>query len=301
MIETYPWKRFWIKKSEIEKLRFDRGYICDPEKLFSEQVVNLRRLDKIDGLDDSGKVFILLGDAGLGKTIAVRNHIDKKENAKVIDLSKVFNSETFNREISIIDKSVEYVYFDSFDECFNTFPHIQEEMIIFVDKTRNLKIRIVSRSSDWPSSFEGDLDQKRIGSETYFLQSLRRKDVESCFETSKEYIEFSRKVEDLGLQVFASKPITLISLINEFKSNGTIPETQWKIYEKQCLSLCEEKNEKRNERGENGRFSAKDRLITAGRIAIVMKLCNFRLITDRIEKASVKDGILHISEIDAVS
>ncbi len=124
MPRTYEWTRFWCLNDK-KPIISPEGYLEDPEYDFSPNshlIINPIKLKK--------NCIVLLGEPGIGKTVALEKFIQdfNSEEGEIlkVNLSGIgnvthFNDMIFNRakfqDWRIGDYDL-YLLLDSFDECF---------------------------------------------------------------------------------------------------------------------------------------------------------------------------------------
>ena len=297
----YNWKRFLYPRLSTIKFFDDNGFLDDPDtewgRAVNPDLVSSENIAEIPCL-------IILGEAGIGKT-HVMNEL-KKIHETDHEISD-FDLGACGSEYSLLNGPLDSqifqkwedkqyclsLFWDSFDECklrIDTLVStIKNELKKYKPEIirERLRLRIASRAGDWSNILEMYLrelwgeDQFAV----YKLAPLRRQDVIEALKSRQVDDEaFLKEVERKNATPLSIKPITLNFLINSYKRNGKLPETQTELYYEGCKSLCQETNEQRRESRETklrGKLSAEKRLIVASRIAAVSIFSNkFAVWTD---------------------
>ncbi len=288
MPRNYDWTRFWCL-SDKKPIISSEGYLEDPEYEFSPNshlIVDPIKLDK--------RCIVLLGEPGIGKTIALekfnRDFTSEEDRIFKINLSGIGNVTHFNDMIFNHAKFQDwlngdyhlYLLLDSFDECFlreRVMPNLLIENLKDIPKER-LNLRIACRAGYWPNSLNENLINI-FGSQnflSYTIAPLRKKDIEEAAKIEVEKAEntspsdFMDKIESLAAGLFASIPITLKALIQQYNQNGYLSRSKTDLYRFYCLFLCGEKNEMRRDEKLSEEFTPEQKYIVAARIAA---LCAF--------------------------
>ena len=308
MTQNIEWTRFWYP-SDKEPYFNPQGYLIDPEIEFSSNSYLIKDL-----LNLKENCIILLGEPGIGKTIAMEKY--KKDLGQILNNTEnkilYVNLRSVGNEIhfknSLFDNTIFqewingnyklYLLLDSFDECFLRAGVISG---LLVDSLKNyhterLYLRIVCRTGFWPISLQDEL-LKIFGNGNvlnYILAPLRKRDIESAAEYEIQRSElispsdFIRKIEDVELVPFATKPITLKALIKQYKRSGILSASKEELYKSYCLYLCEETNQMRRDENLAIEYTPQQKYIVAARCAA---LCIF----------SGKIGIWIAPEIEGIA
>ena len=288
MPRPYDWTRFWCL-SDKKPIISSEGYLEDPEYEFSPNshlIVDPIKLDK--------RCIVLLGEPGIGKTIALekfnRDFTSEEDRIFKINLSGIGNVTHFNDMIFNHAKFQDwlngdyhlYLLLDSFDECFlreRVMPNLLIENLKDIPKER-LNLRIACRAGYWPNSLNENLINI-FGSQnflSYTIAPLRKKDIEEAAKIEVEKAEntspsdFMDKIESMAAGLFASIPITLKALIQQYNQKGYLSRSKTDLYRFYCLFLCEETNEMRKDERLSIEFTPEQKYIVAARIAA---LCAF--------------------------
>ncbi|TXT65659.1 MAG: hypothetical protein BAJALOKI1v1_400008 [Promethearchaeota archaeon] len=279
-------KRFWYESNK-EYYQTREGYLPDTEISFmfdDNMVQNLLKLNK--------KCLILLGIPGIGKSTQLTKYRDKlstnlnSEHCKIIfediktmtsNLYDSINQKTEFQEWKDGDYDL-YLILDSFDEWRDQkklIGHLKK-LLGEVPKER-LLLRIACRTGYWLDHFTEFL-QSFYGEENVLnltLLPLRRKDVilwaeQSNIDNSENFLE---EIENKDIVSFAVIPVTLKSLIKEYKDRGILSDSKKEIYKYYCLDLCKEPSDLEREFERfSGHYNETHRYIISARCAA---LCLF--------------------------
>lgn len=310
----YNWKRFWCPREG--KIHWDDGgFLTVPDD-------ELRRYLNTDAIPFESiaekPCLVLLGEPGIGKTHTVKkvwesfnNSITgQKDQTLWIDLGQYGSEDRLVRELfesPVLDSWLKgrhklYLFLDSLDECLLEIKTLGR---IFVHKfkiypTDRLYLRVVCRTADWKSSIEKGL-KETWGKEAfavYELAPLRKIDViEAAVNKGLDTDAFLGEIKMKQVEPLAAKPITLEFLINTYERNRSFPDNQEELYLKGCQLLCEETNQERRDAGHIGKFSPKQKLNVASRIAAVSVFANRAAIRTDVDKGSVPDEDFTIKDV----
>lgn len=317
MHTTHNWKRFWHLR-EVNVSLSDDGFLYDPcskyGDVFNPNLLTLESIAKTPCL-------ILLGEPGIGKTQELNSYYDYKRNnlTNSEDRALMFNLGDYQTEDRLYKEIFEqnevfqswlksnnklHLFFDGFDEALLSIHVLAKGLAnqlrkYICDRLDRITVCIACRSGEWPSSLEENLkelwkDQVKV----YQLCPLRKKDV---IEAAKNYSlnsdNFLQEIQNKGVTPLAIKPITLQMLIKLYKQNNKLPKTQQGLYEEGCLLLCKENNKDRSSARAVTKLSEKQKLILAGRIAVITIFTNRSAIWVGSDSDSFSEEYLTVSEI----
>jgi hypothetical protein len=290
MPSRYAWKRFWCPLGGHISLD-DRGFLVDPQgeyaRYYQEHVEPLEKLD-------ASPCLVLLGEPGLGKSVAVETYRQQVQGALEAagDTVLAFDLNRFASDAYLVQSVFQnprllawregggnlHLFLDGLDECLiriDTLAALLPAELEPLPRER-LRLRLVCRTAVWPSPLEGEL-QRLFGEDAvrvHELTPLRRRDLaEAAAQCHLDAASFLEEIDQRELAALAMKPVTLRFLLNLFGREGGLPRSQTDLYHQGCLRLAEEDSASRQAAGRPGRFSPAQRLAVASRIAAVMLYC----------------------------
>ncbi|HSK72810.1 MAG TPA: hypothetical protein VK892_14005, partial [Pyrinomonadaceae bacterium] len=279
MAKNYDWQRYWF--SEGNSPLIINGFLYVHE--YTKSVFTLETLTDVSCL-------VLLGEPGMGKSNEIKKiyetqTIDENSKKLYFNLSSYGDENRLVRDIFDSDEirqwknasSNLYLFLDSLDEALlniNTIALLLADEIEKLPKER-LFLRIACRTAEWStlSFLENKLKEIWKDDKCQILQiaPLQQKDVEVAAQDENLNAEkFISEIFNKSVSALASKPITLQFLLNLFGKNGSFPSTQTELYEKGCLTLCEEKNDRRKASKRIGKLTPEERFVISARIAALM-------------------------------
>lgn len=310
----YPWKRFWYpRETSIDLL--DGGYLYKPEEAWANQLLgsHLIPLPELTSVP----CLILLGEPGLGKsrelhqqyTLTTNEHLG--EAALWCDLSAyqeqgmlmraLFDDATFQEWVRGTHRL--HLFLDSLDEGLLSIPvlahFLSVEFTHYRDHLARLFLRITCRTAEWPALLEDQLRDLwgTTNVRTFRLAPLRREDVRIA--ASAQRVDADQFLEEVNRNVavpLAYRPITLDFLLKLYREHGTFPLTQQDLYEEGCRILCREVNPSRRIAHFTGRFTDRQRLAAAARLAYLMVFTNHSEVWDDANLGDAPSGSLQLSE-----
>lgn len=286
---TYNWHRHWHKRG----MRDTGSVNIEPELL----LFSLPENDGLKSFDDlnSFQCLVLLGEPGMGKSWELEQACSSFDpilpNQKFFDRITRYSPSESLKEIFEDSLLVDwqhgsyslYLFLDGLDEGTLRpvdIGHLLTRHLGRLPRSvlQRLFLRITCRTADWPDTLSTELAKLWNGvlPEIYELAPLHPADIMLAAEVDGvDPQEFRQEIEFLGLGPLAVKPLTLKSLIREFRDNqGKLPDTQIELYEQYCLRLCEEQDPVRIERKSIGQYTAASRLEATSQIAAIMLLTN---------------------------
>jgi Hypothetical protein (DUF2513) len=272
-------RRFWLPRGN-DPDDSDDGFLVDPESRFvRSSAVPLEAIV-------SHPVLILLGEPGMGKSTALRAEYErvwaisgKTDRISKVDLGlyrsdalldqRIFKSKRFRSRRGAQNF---HVFFDGFDECFQSNPNLAGLLLEFLEDLRpnTRSIRIACRTADWSMELESGLaklwGENSVG--VYQLAPLRRADVyREVVRRGLSPDEFLTQVAQLSAGPLASRPITLRFMLDSLGRGAGLPSRSTDLYYEGCRVLCDEWRERpRRVR----RLSAGERFAVASRMAAVV-------------------------------
>jgi hypothetical protein len=306
---TFDWARYWCPREGVIDLS-DEGFLFEPGTSLFQSPQDTVAFSEIG--DKS--CLVLLGEPGIGKSTAsfreyetATSHIPPK-NKQYIDLrsysdnqlkDKLFQAPFFLEWLN--SDGVFHLYLDSLDECLDRVEHVAHLLRDEISGLphERLVLRIACRTADWPADLEASLEswygKANLG--VYELAPLTRRNVTDAARASHvDDLAFLAQVSSMELGPLASKPLTLNMLLNLFRNEGKLPDSQHELYERGCLLLCQEPDQQRRRRSSRRKASV-DRLATARRIAATTILANKRAVWTGLDDGSVPAEDVFPSEI----
>jgi len=291
----HNWIRYWVpaeKGYSVDGLGFPVNPAADHAYFYQTEALRFEELT-------AKCCLILLGDPGLGKTNAMREAHKAAETALAgtpdmalrmnlgeyedqgLLVTEVFKSQEMQRWVD--GDGTLHLFLDSLDEGLlhvKTIARTLDSQLRRLPVER-LKLRIACRSAEWPESLtkalreifhaEGDTE-KDLGE--YHLMPLPADDVRLAARNSDiDPNTFLEAVLARDIASMAMRPVTLMMLLGIFKNDGGLPASKWDVYEKGCLRLCED-SEDRKGGGCASALPAQQKLTLAGHAFCHMLLTN---------------------------
>ncbi|HEV7428542.1 MAG TPA: hypothetical protein VGQ46_19470 [Thermoanaerobaculia bacterium] len=309
MTSTYAWNRFWCPREGSYSLTAD-GFLREPHKRY--RVGDVKAFAEISDIP----VLLLLGEPGIGKTFAITAeresiHAAVAQRCERIlwpDLQEVDSSERFDRVVIdtpefqawLKGESILHLYLDALDECMLRVRTLGRLLINALQDgpAERLRLRLTCRTAEWSNELEIAL--KRLLGENrvqvFELLPLTRADVaQSLLANGIDEAAFFDYVDRTSASALASRPVPLNFLIRCFR-RGDLPATQIDLYERGCLSLCEE-SEHRVETGLQPVLNPAERLAIAKRIAACTMFSTRSLLLFGHEDADTPTDAVRITEL----
>ncbi len=290
---NYPWTRYWVPRDK--GYTPDGSYLADPESEYAwadaNQAVSLASLR-------NKPVLVLLGEAGMGKSRALRQEFEAldvapPENTHVLILN--LNCYGAGNQVQLAADLFEnaqfaayrdganlIVFLDSLDEGRNHMPGLDawlaDQLRRKVTDPARFQLRIASRTAGWSASLEtvvGEIWRNpNEGVAVYEICPLRRADVvQAATIEGFPAVGFLEEVRNKEIEALASRPVTLRFLFTQWRKQSALPNSKAKLYEEGILALCEENNP---DRASHERLiDFKQRMAVAGRIACALQLCDY--------------------------
>ncbi len=277
---TYAWTRFWCSREGTYSLT-DEGFLKEPYKKYP----NIGDVKSFALIADT-PVLILLGEPGIGKTFTIAAERDAVQAAvsargeKILwpDLQAVETPEQFDKAVVnapefqawLRGDAILHLYLDALDECMlrvRTLGRLLTNALQHGPPER-LWLRLTCRTAEWSNELETDLKRllRADRVKAFELLPLTRSDVAGAIAANEiDETAFFDYVRRTGAAPLASRPIPLDFLIRSFQ-RGDLPASQVDLYERGCLTLCEE-SEHRIETGLAPPLTPTQRLAVTKRIA----------------------------------
>lgn len=234
--------------------------------------------------------LILVGESGVGKTEYLRHHFEELSQPKIwIDLKRItdensIDNEIFNKKFKALYKNNDFVYIfmDGLDEALFDFNKVYFSILSKLRVYNHNKIKLIlsCRTYYFPTTFEIDLKEyfgiKSENNIVFDLTPFTKEDVQNCIERSGliNVNAFFEKVDRCNLTPFLAKPITLFSIIEQFKNNS-LDESHSMLIILQIKKLLMENNLFRVEQSKFSKnYSSKivleQKLYLIGRLALLL-------------------------------
>jgi hypothetical protein len=293
----FNWERFWVPRGSSLNL-LESAYLPDPT---SEWGKRLNPGVVPSAYFEDRPCVILLGDAAMGKSTAVmqveRQGMDARIRAigaepireslgrffsDTLLVNDLFRSTPLSTLTDDVDHPV-HLYLDDFDECLlrvSTLPNLlihELKRLSPQSVQRNLRLRILCRTSVWPDGLTAKLHEfwRESGVDVFELAPLRLEDVRlAATESSIDPDVFVADVRRSGAEGFAARPLTLRGLLRRFGRGENLSASQTAIFEEACFELCAAFDRGEYGRGREGRLTPHDRLTIAARIAAAAMYSN---------------------------
>jgi predicted NACHT family NTPase len=285
-----------------------RGYLW----VFPGVTKDVVTFDKISHLP----CLALLGEPGIGKSHALQVEFEQLEQKLTSDSPEsalFFNLRSYSSETRLLQEIFEneafekwqsgshrlHLFLDSLDEGLLRIDTLTSLLVDKLSKIaiERLNLRIACRTAEWSNFLEANL-KKLWGEENfsaYELVSLQQGDVLTAAKTEGLDSEaFVSEIAAKNAEPLAAKPITLRLLLNLFRPPNALPNSQAEIYERGCLLLCEEENERRKTKWS---LTARQRFQIAARIAAITIFGNKASIWVGSDTGEQTESDVTISEI----
>jgi pimeloyl-ACP methyl ester carboxylesterase len=294
-LSVYPWKRFWYPREGQASLA-DDGFLLDPDS----EAAKYHPTDVVafEAISDT-PCLILLGEPGIGKSIALKNEFENVEKsisgssgqALWFDLRDFSSEDRLERMVFESEEirkwqgaqNTLHLFLDSVDEGLLRIDNISRVLLSGLQRfpPDRLRLRIASRPLDWPVTLENGLvgiwgqDNVRV----FQLAPLGKRDVAVAAELSGisaiSANQFVDQVIGRNVVPFAIKPVTLKFLVGVFDKGGTLPTSRAELYFEGCKRLCEEQNlDRRDSPKARGNLVPSQCMAIAARIAAVTQISN---------------------------
>jgi len=263
--------------------------------------------------------MILLGEPGLGKSTTINQWAGGPGAQHGMVPDCVINLATFNdvtelRQALDSDERIRSwrhdgqglcLWLDSLDEAQLHMPKIshslQRHFAEQADNLAQLRLRIVSRTAEWPLSFEHEL-MGLFGPENVRvieLLPLTRADISLAANARGVSAEsFLDQVTKVGAGALAARPLTLALLLSLYVDDEPFSDRKEELFEQGCRRLCSRVDDARRESIPTGAHQLDvDELITvAARLAAVTQLGAFEgvalAVADKASERFVKPSML---------
>jgi hypothetical protein len=311
---SFPWNRFWCPRDGALVLASD-GFLLDPESPYgaaaNPDVVPFERIE-------SAPCLVLLGEPGLGKSTALRQHrggveagaagpgtaiLWKNLNAYQSEerlIRAIFEDSMFTAWVA--GDGVLHLFLDSLDECLlriDTLACLLSEELARFPISR-LRLRLACRTAVWPALLEHRLRELwgDAAVSVYELTPLRRRDVADAARASQiDADALLAEIDRREASPLASRPVTLLFLLRAFQRGEEWPRTQVDLYRRGCEQLCVESSESRRAARRAGQLSPQQRMAVASRVAAVSLFCAHPVLWTGGAAGDVPEGDLPLEDL----
>lgn len=279
----FPWRRLWFTANAGASRTY--GYL--PDNAVTRAVDGIVEQGVI--LDDLRDVqcLVLLGSPGLGKTSemhqAARQAAARGESYSFVSLGRLSGPEELEERIRRhVDgpdhnNNIWNIFLDGLDEALFQFAQTPQVIsnvlraLAELKKFDSVRVRISCRSAEWPSILESELQSLwgKDGVQIYELAKLSKSDalIAANQVLGPDAPKFLDQIEEREAEPLASRPVTLIMLLNVFRKDGSLPSQQVQLYRQALLASIEEANANRRLYRHVLRLDTRSKLMVAARIA----------------------------------
>lgn|GEM_PF-4681154 len=264
-------KRFWIPyglqgaTGKPLTLHLTDGILPDPDETYGK-ITNssLATLEQIE----SKRCFALLGQPGLGKSIAVEEWVNcLKKRAGTNDLIALLRGRQIAGPEEIWRVTVDSpqwkqarqndgeitLILDGLDEALQRLPVIVGtlQQCLNSEPISQTRVILVSRVADWRDSRAEELfalwpESERGGA--FELCPLRWKDIRlSAHESGFNEDAFTRAVTERRVAWMAGRPKLLLMLLEEYRKHRRLPDSRGELFGSAALGMCVEHDPERHE------------------------------------------------------
>jgi len=279
----YDWQRLWVERDD-QVPRDGDGFAYKPE---AEWAMYHEHPPKTLAELADERCLVLLGEPGMGKTFALSDELARLEESaagcQLVDLKGVAGETALRDRVRhALGDQTHVLLFDSLDEGLLRVDTIFDSLIEALKreaaswiKASGTRVRIACRSAEWPADgkerLEGRLGEGAV--KVLLLAPLTRADVSMAARAEGlDAGQFIGDVIERGAVPLVSRPVTCRMLLGIAARREPLPRRQTDLYEKGCLALADEIDEKRRKRG--GLLPASRRLAIARRIAALTVFSN---------------------------
>jgi hypothetical protein len=266
------WDRRWIPRGQVVPLGWG-GIAEDPASEYGQRLTpNAIALDALD----ERPIVALEGDAGLGKSITIRQYVEQRADRNVIYLRAIDLDGPSELTATLASLQPEegravIVYIDGIDEA--GWAQQSHRLLALVEAKR-LHLRLVCRAGGWPRVLETELVERA----PFFFELLPLTRAEIAVAAASYAVQLDRFLEALHakeLAPLAQRPLTLLELLETFRSHNELPQSRTILFRSACRRYCEEHNEAQIELERSGAAIGLDhRLRAVQRTAAYSVLCN---------------------------
>ena len=252
----HNWSRFW---SENTQPTLTNGFLVDPSSgWLNSDVVTLGELRDAPCIG-------LLGEAGMGKTVAVlqetmdlQSALDPNVGADRINLGLLADGAALRATLVASDAvkrwqedgAVIHLLLDGLEEFVARFSRGRSAVVEAINRLdgdrERLRLRVASRPAFWSAGFSADL-ARAFGVDdvpVWHLAPLRRDDVVlAATNRSLNADALLSEIDRLEAGPLAARPVTLGFLLDLFALKESFPSRRYELYKEGCRHLVEEHDE----------------------------------------------------------
>ena len=262
--QKLPWIRFWSPR-ETRPHGASSEFFEDPQgtsgKHLHPQAATLDEITPETGL------LVLCGEPGLGKTTELSQLRDTLTNTPEHETSLIYlQAREFDSfpdlqghleslpdwQTWLSDSNRLTIILDGLDEGLIRMPTLVARLRTFLEKKHITRLRLVlaCRSFEWPTAEGNQLallwPKVENANFIYELEPLRREDARLAAEQrGHDGGKFLEAVHRADVASLASRPITLLFLLDEFVGGEFQATSRRQLYKNGCRRLCEEHNTER--------------------------------------------------------
>ncbi len=271
--KTFPWRRRWTPAGKEPPLDGD-GFLNElAEEYWKYRPPVTKTLEDVA----DRPCLVLLGEAGAGKTTAVQQHAPAD---CILDLATVSSAGELREEIEDrLGSGNPELWLDSLDEARLRVPTVLDTLVRSLKRRGRdgplPKLRIASRPGAWPADGEAKLRELFEDVGMFVLAPLQRGDVRlAAKESALDPGQFEDALGRAGVTALAAQPLTLIMLIEAFRSDAELPARAEALFENACNRLLVEWNRERQQRHGKQALDRAARRYVAERLAACAILGN---------------------------
>jgi hypothetical protein len=286
---NYKWNRLWQPSVDSAPLT-EEGFLYDRDSILLRS--SSTTLFELGELADA-PCLILLGEPGIGKSTEVelayqhvREALLSPDAAMLVQLRDVDSRAALRDKVELTETFQAWLkghhtltlFLDSIDEGLLGFAALSSTIAEFLQPLPHgrLRLRLVSRTADWPAELTNAIAAKWAGQATSVrLAPLREADVRlAAAEAGHDGTRFLAEVLSRRAGALAARPVTLGLLLTIYRRDGALPRTRAAVYDRGCRLLAVEESMTRKSARRVGTLDAEQRLAVAGRVAFVLIFCN---------------------------
>jgi len=306
--DRYAWRRFLIPRG-VEPDLSDGGFLRTPGDWFATP----HAVAPIPPAEVAAQqCIVILGEHGIGKSDILRQLADGAAQQTdcdtiCVDLSTIGSDSRFESRVARNSQVTAWLagdhrlhfFFDGLDEGLLRVDHLagllREWLSDLGPHRHRLSLRLACRTGDWSgSNFEDSLRAlwPNDSCGIYEVAPLQRADAITAAEADGlDPYAFLGEVFRVDALSLAIRPLTLRLLLNTFKrGDGHLPEARREVYLQGITELCTERGHGRRESGRTGRYTQRQRMAVAARIAYVMTFAGLSAIRTVPPLGDLEDG-----------